>query len=104
MSPGPAGRVSGSAYARRPTSVGVDALAEVVVVTAALTLLEENRHAFGHVNAEKLVEVGNERSRRREDDGLSDAVAREMLAPERCDLEVVLDDKGSIETLQTQRG
>jgi hypothetical protein len=76
-----------------------DALAKVVVVAATFALLEEDRHALGHVDAEKFVEVGDERGRRREDDGLGDAMAGEMLAPERCDLEIVLDDEGAVEAL-----
>lgn len=38
-------------------------LAEVVVVAATLALLEEDRHALGHVDAKELVEVGDERGR-----------------------------------------
>lgn len=75
------------------------ALAEVVVVAAALALLEQDRHALGHVDPEEVVEVRHERGRAREDDSLGDAVARQVFAPERGDLQVVLDDERAVQSL-----
>lgn len=75
-------------------------LAEVVVVSSSLTLLEQDLETLGHVDAEVLVEVSDEGGDPGEDDCLGDPVGGEVLAAEGGDLHVVLDHERSVQTLE----
>jgi hypothetical protein len=76
-----------------------DALAEVLVVAAALALAEEDREALGHVDAQEAVEVADRGRDACKHDGLGDGVVREVLAPERSELHVELDHDRAVDAL-----
>lgn len=46
----------------------MDSLAEVIVVSSSLTLLEEDLETLGHVDSKELVEVSHESGDSSEDD------------------------------------
>jgi hypothetical protein len=82
----------------------VHALAKAIVVATALAFTEEDIETLGHVDAEEFVRVAHEGGEKGENDGFGDAMRCQMLAAEGLDLEVVADDKGAVETLQTLSG
>lgn len=77
-----------------------DVLAEIVVVSSSLALLEEYGHALRHVDPKIPVEIRDDRCHSGQRDSLEDAVVGQMLATEGGDLKVVLDDEGTVETLK----
>ncbi len=87
----------------RLPSTDRSALAQPIIVPAALALLEQDLEALGHVNPQEAVEVADDGRERRERDGLGDAVRGEVFAPERGDLEVELDHKGAVDALRVAR-
>ena len=75
-------------------------LAKMIEIAGTITLPKEDFHALCHVNTEEVVEPSNHRGDSGEYDGLRDSMFSEVTLPERCDLEVELDDKRTIQTLQ----
>jgi hypothetical protein len=74
-----------------------DALAQVLVVSFAITRLEENVEHLVHVDAEEAVRKADCCGEQRQDDRLADGMRRQMLASESGDLQVELDDERAVQ-------
>lgn len=73
-----------------------DLLTEVIVIPAAVTLSEQYRHAFRHIDPQKPVEVSNHRRDDSQSYSLGHSVICEMSTTESRNLEIELDDDGSV--------
>ena len=76
----------------------------MIEIAGTIALPEEDFHALCHVNTEEVVEPSNHRGDSSQYDGLRDGVFSKVTLPERCDLEVELDDKRTIQTLRFKNG
>jgi hypothetical protein len=76
------------------------AVAELVVAMSVSALLEQNLHAFRHVNPEEHVGVADNCREHRQGDCFCDGVVREKLLPEDLHLEVPLDDEGAVKAAE----
>ena len=74
-----------------------DALAEVINVSVALS--EEHGQARRHVYAQKSVEIPYHRGHSGKSHRFGNGMICQILAAECCGLEIELDNKGSIQTL-----
>jgi hypothetical protein len=76
------------------------AVAELVVAMSVSALLEQNLHAFRHVNPEEHVGVADDRREHRQGDCFCNGVVRKKLLPEDLHLEVPLYDKGAVKAAE----
>lgn len=71
------------------------------MIPSALALPEQDGHTLGHVNSQESVEVPYDGRDDSKCDSFGDSVLREMFSSKFGDLQVELDDEGSIQTLLT---
>ena len=79
-------------------------LTEVVVIPALVTLPEQYRHAFRHIDPQKSVEVSNHACENGKGYSLGQSMVREMPTAECGNLQVELYDDSSVQTLRWSFG
>lgn len=73
------------------------ALAQVLVVTFAVTGLEEDVEHLVHIDPQEAVREAHSRCEERQNDRLADGMRRQMLASESGHLQVELDDESAVQ-------
>ena len=71
----------------------------MIKITCAITLAEENLHAFSHVDPQEVIEPADHRGDSGKRDCFCNCVLPEVALAEGGDFEIELDDEGTIQSL-----